>query len=109
MIKLLEGHQFTSPQSSTSERAFVIVAKWLPEGVWLATCDEIPGLILETDTFDELKEEVATWAEELARDNGIIDLGERPVFVIRRLGARWTNGNFSFPGGIGKRVAETWV
>jgi predicted RNase H-like HicB family nuclease len=109
MTRPVESRQFTSPQSSDSVRAFDIVAKRLPEGVWLATCDEIPGLILETDTFDELKEEVATWAEELARENGIIDLGQRPVFVIRREGANWTNGNFSFQGGIGERAAEAWV
>lgn len=87
---------------SSDVRLFEIVAHRLPEGVWLATCDEIPGLVLETDSLEELREEVGLWGEELARDNGVIDLGERPKFMIRRAGEEetWTNGNHSIEGGI---------
>lgn|SRR5262245_4931498 len=81
-------------------RVFEIVAEFQPEGVWLATCDEIPGLILETDSMDDLEEEVAVWGEELALDNRVIDLGESPRFIIRRAGATWANGHHSVQSGI---------
>ena len=84
---------FHSADGSADVRIFEIVARHLPEDVWLGTCEEIPGLILETASLDDLKQELDLWGEELARDNGVIDLGEEPMFVIRREGATWAHGN----------------
>ncbi len=84
---------FTS--GSEHPRVFEVVAERQPEGVWLATCDEIPGLILETDSLEEVEQEVGIWGKELARDNGVIALGDQPNFIIRRAGGSWTNGNHS--------------
>ena len=34
-------------------------------GVWVATCDEIPGLVLEDESKDDLMERVRVAAQEL--------------------------------------------
>ncbi len=49
----------------------------LPEGVWLTTCDELPGLVVETETREEgerLAPELAAELHALAareKDYGI--------------------------------------
>ncbi len=41
-------------QSDTySDRLITVSVRKLPEGVWLVTSDDLPGLIVETDTAEE--------------------------------------------------------
>ncbi|MBQ6504289.1 MAG: DUF1902 domain-containing protein [Flexilinea sp.] len=39
--------------------------------VWIATSDEVPGLVLESDSFDELIERVRYAVPELLELNGL--------------------------------------
>lgn len=43
----------------------------LPEGVWLTTCDEMPGLVVETETREEGERLAPLLASELAEMDGI--------------------------------------
>lgn len=56
----------------------VVNLTWDPEaGVWIATSDDIPGLVLESDSFDALLERVRFAAPELLEMNS----AERPVVL----------------------------
>ena len=45
---------------------YVINFKWDPEaGVWIATSNDIPGLVLESDSFDLLLERTRSAIPEL--------------------------------------------
>ena len=39
--------------------------------VWIATSEEIPGLVVESDTFDNLVEEVKLIVPDLLEPNGL--------------------------------------
>lgn len=50
---------------------YVVKLIWDPEaGVWVATSDDIPGLVLESGSFDALLERVRFAAPELLELNG---------------------------------------
>lgn len=56
----------------------VVNLTWDPEaGVWIATSDDIPGLVLESGSFDALLERVRFAAPELLELNN----AERPVVL----------------------------
>jgi hypothetical protein len=40
-------------EGTASSNTIAITVRQLPEGVWLAFSDDLPGLIVETDTRDE--------------------------------------------------------
>lgn len=48
-----------------ANRLVVIVVEPLPEGVWLGTSPDVPGLIVETETRDECVELSRELAMEL--------------------------------------------
>ncbi len=55
---------------------YVVKLIWDPEAsVWVATSDDIPGLVLESGSFDALLERVRFAAPELLELNGT----QRPV------------------------------
>jgi predicted RNase H-like HicB family nuclease len=52
------------------QHKFLVTAAWDDEaGVWVATSDDIPGLITEAATLDALLERVVAVAPELLEDN----------------------------------------
>lgn len=56
----------------------VVNLTWdLEASVWVATSDDIPGLVLESGSFDALLERVRFAAPELLELNGV----ERPVVL----------------------------
>ena len=56
----------------------VVKLTWDPEAsVWVATSDDIPGLVLESGSFDALLERVRFAAPELLEMNS----AERPVVL----------------------------
>lgn len=56
----------------------VVKLTWDPEAsVWVATSDDIPGLVLESGSFDALLERVRFAAPELLELNS----AERPVVL----------------------------
>lgn len=59
----------------------VVNLTWDPEAsVWVATSDDIPGLVLESGSFDALLERVRFAAPELLELNST----ERPVLLSFR-------------------------
>lgn len=53
-----------------SMRKYLVVAQWDEEaGVWVATSDDIPGLVSEAKTIDDLVKRVVAVAPELLEDN----------------------------------------
>jgi hypothetical protein len=73
----------TISRGSRDVKAFEVLIRKLPEGVFLATSPDIPGLILECEHLSELEQEIFAWAPELARDNGVLGSGEIATIVIR--------------------------
>ena len=62
---------------------------WDPEaGVWVATSDDIPGLVLESGSFDALLERVRFAAPELLELNSETGKELYLTFVADRHGAR---------------------
>ena len=52
------------------DRKLVVTAQWDAEaGVWVATSDDIPGLVTEAATLDDLIKRVVAVAPELLEDN----------------------------------------
>jgi hypothetical protein len=67
--------------------AYVVNAIWdEAAGVWVATSEDVPGLVVEAATFDELDREVRALVPELLVLNGIIKDAPRtvPVELIAR-------------------------
>ena len=51
-----------------------VQANWDPDAsVWVATSDDVPGLITEADTAAELEEKLKLMIPELLLENGVID------------------------------------
>jgi len=68
---------------------FVVTAVWEAENaVWVATSDEIPGLIVEAGHYDELLDLVTALAPELIRDNRVPTDGRPPeIRLVAERGA----------------------
>ena len=59
-------------------KKLLVIAQWDNEvGVWVATSDDIPGLVTEAASLDELLERVLAVVPELLEDNAhhIADAG----------------------------------
>lgn len=56
---------FSSMANSNRQKVVPIHARRLPEGVWLATSDDVPGLVVETETREELEQIAPELALEL--------------------------------------------
>ena len=51
---------------------FIINLQWDPEAsVWIATSEDVPGLVLESGSYDALLERVRYTAPELLESNGV--------------------------------------
>ena len=64
--------------SKDSALTIRVVVRRLPEGVWLATSDDLPGLIVETETRERAIDLAPQLALELLNENG----GARPRFIF---------------------------
>jgi len=49
----------------------------LPEGVYLGTSEDLPGLIVEADTREELIDEAREVAKDLPEESGQAERAER--------------------------------
>ena len=61
-------------------------------GVWVATSDDIPGLVLESGSFDALIERVRIAAPELLQLNSAPSCEYCIVFTSRRSERVYANG-----------------
>ena len=65
------------------ERVLRVRATWDPEaGVWVAESDDVPGLITESPSLDQLIEKLKTLIPELLELNHGDDEGEVPFEVL---------------------------
>lgn len=65
-----------------STRMLSVQAQWDAEaGVWVARSDDVPGLVAEAASLDDLFRELQTLVPELLSLNGISD-GERQSFRL---------------------------
>ena len=65
-------------------KKLLVIAQWDNEvGVWVATSDDIPGLVTEASSLDELMERVLAVAPELLEDNAHLleDAGHRGDWI----------------------------
>jgi uncharacterized protein DUF1902 len=61
------------PDVSTMQRSITIDARWESEaGVWIATSADVPGLVVESDTWATMIEEVRLVLPELSELAGEI-------------------------------------
>ena len=68
--------------SKDSALTITVVVRRLPEGVWLATSDDLPGLVVETETREEAIDLSPELALELLNENGERSHRARPRFVF---------------------------
>ena len=68
--------------SKDSAPTITLVVRRLPEGVWLATSDDLPGLIVETETREEAIDLSPELALELLNESGERSDLARPRFVF---------------------------
>ncbi len=62
-----------------------IRAEWDEEaGVWVATSDDVPGLVTESASLDELSAKLAVMVPELLDANGYPDGPEVPFELLAR-------------------------
>ncbi len=55
---------------------YLVTAQWDGEAkVWVAISDDVPGLVTEAATLDELFKRVVAVAPELLEDNGLSQKG----------------------------------
>ena len=68
--------------SKDSAETVTVVVRRLPEGVWLATSDDLPGLIVETDTREEAIDLSPELALELSKEEGQQADNRKFIFVF---------------------------
>lgn len=67
-----------------TERAIVVRAEWDEEaGVWVATSDDVPGLVTEAETVELLERKLSSMIPELLHLNDA--LRQRPASVPMNL------------------------
>ena len=68
--------------SKDGAETITVVVRRLPEGVWLATSDDLPGLIVETGTREEAIDLVPELALDLLKEEGKRTEKTPPRFVF---------------------------
>jgi predicted RNase H-like HicB family nuclease len=61
-------------------REFKVTAFWDPEAsVWVAESEEVPGLVTEADTVEQLVAKLRVMVPELLEANGVLGTGVEDV------------------------------
>ena len=67
------------------KKSLFVRAEWDEEAeVWVATSDDVPGLVAEADTAEALLTKLRTLIPELLEANGYPDAGEVPFELFCR-------------------------
>lgn len=67
------------------QKIFFVRADWDPEaGVWVATSDEVPGLVTEAETLEALSAKLEHLVPELLEANGVPLDAEVPFELLAR-------------------------
>jgi predicted RNase H-like HicB family nuclease len=70
MKACFEGVIGRDPQPMLSDKKLLVTARWDSEAkVWVATSDDIPGLVTEAESLDALVQRVLDVTPELLDDN----------------------------------------
>jgi len=67
---------------------YTVRAEWDPEAsVWVATSDDVPGLVTEADTIDALASKLRDMVPELLELNGVLPapVGAVPIELVTKL------------------------
>ena len=82
-----------------SNRLILVRALWDDAaGVWVATSEDVPGLVTEAGTMEALREKVLSMIPELMTENGVVsDLAEIPVHILAEQTARIANPALPVP------------
>ena len=66
--------------------SIIVRASWDPEArVWVATSEDVPGLVTEAETPDELARKLQIMIPELMQENGITagaEAREIPLYIM---------------------------
>ena len=66
-------------------KSLFIRAEWDDEAaVWVATSDDVPGLVTEAATIEALMEKLRVMVPELLDANGYPDGGDVPIELLTR-------------------------
>jgi hypothetical protein len=73
-----------------THRLLLVRALWDDSAaVWVATSDDVPGLVTEADTFEALRDKVLTLVPELMADNGVaFDANLQLIHIVAEQTAR---------------------
>ena len=67
-------------------KQIMVKAEWDPEAkVWVATSDDVPGLVTEAETVEALAEKLSVMVPELLEANGVLAgnaIREVPINLI---------------------------
>jgi predicted RNase H-like HicB family nuclease len=67
------------------QKIYFVRAEWDDEAkVWVATSDDVPGLVTEAETMEELSKKLEVMIPELLTENGDLDAGEISYEVLAR-------------------------
>ena len=78
----MASHVASPSISEDSVATITVVVRKLPEGIWLATSDDLPGLIVETETREEAIDLSPELALELLSEQEERSEIDRPKFVF---------------------------
>ena len=66
--------------------------------VWVASSEDVPGLVTEADTLEVLRDKVLVMIAELMAENGVVsDFAEIPVHILAEQTARIANPSPPLP------------
>ena len=68
--------------ASAGTAPVAIVGRQLPEGVWLATSADVPGLVVETSTREELVRLAPELAQELIEEDHLFPPDRKLRFTV---------------------------
>ena len=76
-----------------NHQSIIVRAVWDEEAhVWIATSEDVPGLVAEAGTMEDLRETVLTRVSELLQLNGgAFALSEIPVHILAEQTTRIAN------------------
>jgi len=67
------------------QKVFFVRADWDEDaGVWVATSDDVPGLVTEADTLESLSAKLEVMVPELLEANGVALGAEVPYELLAR-------------------------
>lgn len=79
--------------SLAAMNSILVKAEWDPEvSVWVATSDDVPGLVAESPSLEQLRPKVLAMIADMIMENGLEStLSEIPVHIVAHSTDRMDN------------------